>query len=375
MHRLFGLIWWEDLCDFFYCLPVTVLKLFCKLFFIDTDKIVMKMAEKWTERNTRIITLKNGFKVFEEMKPIPYFYKAYNIQESCFDEETQEDYEHSVSVIDVVLNKIKEGNPELRFCCDFDNNYGKQGLKVMYLSNAKEDDINLMRSRPARFFDYMDKDYLFFIPNDDDEVRRIAEESCDKNAELNYEKGEFLYDENAKSHKFLYRWTHFYGLKEVLFSLFKLLFAYDLREREIMKIYDFYKEHIVLLTLSNGRRILKIYYPSMSYYYYGTYIATKTIERFIKEEKVDFLLIDLELDIVSEDKSLRQRIDFRRITDRERYKVFSISKDYFMIGFDANNDDLVHAVEKGFLSEGETGAQEMEKRMVQQGNTGEAHIA
>ena len=345
MHRLFGLIWWEDLCDFFYCLSVTVLKLFCKLFFIDADKMVQKMAEKWTERNTRIITLKNGFKVFEEMKPVPYFYKAYRVERSYFSETTGKEEKHQIGIIYVTEGNFQEKGR--KFTCVFDDKFKKKGLKLMTSQADPEDDINLIRAHPVRFFDYIEDGYLYFIPNDDDEVRRIAEECCDRSAELNYAKGEILYEEAPL--EFLYQRVLFYRFKDFMLSLFKLLFAYDLKESLIKGVYDEYKEESMIVTLGNGCRILKMFYPGLCFG--DTYRSIATIEKLIAEEKPDFVLVNIGLYTVSEDKSLRERVDFRRINSEGRM-IPNQSKDWFVI-ISLNNRDLAAAVEEGFLPETE----------------------
>lgn len=352
MRRLFGLIEWDDLCDFFYCFPAQVLKLFCKLFFIDTDKIVLKMAEKWVERNTRIITLKNGFKVFEEMKPIPYFYKAYRVERSYFSETTGKEEKYPISIICVANGNLQEKG--IKFTCVFDDKFKKKGVKLMTLhTDSNEADINLMRAHPVRFFDYIEEGYLYFIPSDDDEVRRIAEECCDPSAELNYEKGEILHEEALL--EFLHQRVLFYRFKDFLLSLFKLLFAYDLRESLIRECYDEYKNTTMIVTLGNGCRILKMFYPGFCFG--NTYSSVATIEKLIAEEKPDFVLVNIGLYTVSEDKSLRERVDFRRID--KNIMIPNRSKDWFVI-IPSNNRELAAAVEEGFLPEAEV-AHNMEK--------------
>ena len=345
MRRLFGLIRWEDFCDFVYCFPVTVLRLFCKLFFIDSDRIVQKMAEKWAQRNTRIITLKNGFKVFEEMKPTPYFYKAYRVERSYFSETTGKEEKYPLAIIFTAGNFQEEGR---KFTCIFDHKFKKKGVKLMTVcANPEEDDINLMRAHPVRFFDYIEKESLYFIPDDDDEVRRIAEECCDPNAELNYEKGEFLYEEAPL--EFLDQRVLFYRFKDFLLSLFKLLFAYDLKESLIREVYDEYKETTMIVTLGNGYRILKMFYPGFCFG--NTYRSVATIKKLIAEEKPDFVLVNIGFYTLSEDESLRQRVDFRRINSKNRM-IPSQSKECFVI-IALNNRELVAAVEEGFLPEAE----------------------
>lgn len=66
------------------------------------------------------------------------------------------------------------------------------------------------------------------------------------------------------------------------------------------------------------------------------------------------MLVNIGLYTVSEDKSLRERVDFRRINRGDRM-ITNQSKDWFVI-IALNNRELVSAVEEGFLPEAEASA-------------------